>query len=51
MLKAVVDSGREDVVDATELLQVAESLELLGVDDVPTKRVKEFSYYNWSSPM
>lgn len=38
MFEPVVHSRGEHVVDAPELLQVAQSLKLLGVDDIPTKR-------------
>ena len=36
VLKPVMHRGREHVVDAPQLLQIPQTLELLGVDYVPT---------------
>ena len=37
MLKSVVNCCREHIVYTTELLEVAEPLELLCVDDIPAR--------------
>jgi hypothetical protein len=44
MLKAIVYGCREDIVYAPELLEIPQPLELLSVNNVPTKNEKNVSF-------